>query len=291
MSSTTIKLKRTTELISNNNFREHSISFGEPIFVDNNELTRSNPCKSYIVLGSNLENDNQVKNAAIFKGFWDINKANSLVFYKNNREGLVDEEGQQVYADRIISESISKSGDATTKYFILCQPKVSNTSENYRTVKTFDLTNDDGEGVGIYIDEKGVLYGAAWNDYAENRKVVGLVNSGDVVCEVGDGSLELSSYRLQPCPYVISDTYGMTIGNQNDTPVAISGRVLVRLHNEKCQVGDCVCAGINGEAMVMTRKEIQEYPDRILGIITEIPNGNEEWNGVKINNRVWIKVR
>ena len=44
-SNTTIKLKRTAELISNNSFREHSIDFGEPIFVDNNEsrnITYSN---------------------------------------------------------------------------------------------------------------------------------------------------------------------------------------------------------------------------------------------------------
>ena len=64
----------------------------------------------------------------------------------------------------------------------------------------------------------------------------------------------------------------------------------MKIHDENYIVGDCVCAGLNGEATVMTRDEIKEFPDRILGIITEIPE-YEEWNGVKVNNRVWIKIR
>ena len=40
----------------------------------------------------------------------------------------------------------------------------------------------------------------------------------------------------------------------------------------------------------MTREEIKEYPDRIVGIVSEIPD-YEEWNGVKVNNRIWIKVK
>lgn len=293
--NTTIKLKRTAEEISSSSFQNHKIAFGEPIFVDNNELIRSSSCKSYIVLGSNVTSDKQVKNAAIFKGFWDINKANSIVFYNENREGIVDELGQQVYVDKVISSNAANTNNDSYRYYLLCQPKmiadpngvvdIYTADEDYRSVKFFNMGD-----AGIYIDSKGVFYGAAWNDYAETRKVKGLANPGDVVCESGDGTLELSSCRLQPCPYVISDTFGMTIGSQNDTPVAISGRVLVKMYDEKCVVGDCVCAGVDGKATVMSREEIKEYPDRILGIITEIPE-YEDWNGVKINNRVWIKVR
>jgi hypothetical protein len=41
----------------------------------------------------------------------------------------------------------------------------------------------------------------------------------------------------------------------------------------------------------MTREEIREYPDRIIGTVSAIPS-YETWNEtVKVNNRIWIKVK
>jgi hypothetical protein len=50
----------------------------------------------------------------------------------------------------------------------------------------------------------------------------------------------------------------------------------------------------------MTREEIIQYPDRIVGTVSCVPN-YEEWGGngdcsnirdpIKVNNRIWIKVR
>lgn len=283
--STKIRFKRTAEQLNNIKFQDHSIDFGEPIFIDNNTLNKSGKCSSYIALGSNVENG-QVKHAALFKGFWDLTKANSLVFYKGDHEGLIDEDNNPVFADKIITEQITEGqAQSSIKYFLLCQPDVPNTDPNYRSVKTFNMGDN-----GIYISSRGVLYGAAWNDYAEKREIVDNAIPGDVVCENGDGTLVLSSERLQACPYVVSDTFGIVIGDADYTPVAVAGRVLVKIHDENCSVGDCVCAGINGEATIMTRDEIKEFPDRVLGVITEIPE-YEEWNGVKVNNRVWIKIR
>jgi hypothetical protein len=56
--------------------------------------------------------------------------------------------------------------------------------------------------------------------------------------------------------------------------------------------GDTVCASLNGKVMKMTREEIKEYPDRIVGIVSEIPT-YEYWGSgnVKVNNRIWIKVK
>lgn len=288
--STVIKFKRTTEQLTDSRFQNHNLTFGEPTFVDNNPAIRTSKCNSYLVLGSKVSNteDELVKNGVIFKGFWDISKADSLVFYKANREGLVSEDNNPVYADKIIVDNAANNADITgngTKYFLLCQPQLDYTYSDYRSVKKFDLGD-----AGIYINENGALYGAAWNDYAETRKTTGIVEPGDVVCENGDGTLSLCNERLQSCPNVVSDTYGVVIGDSEGTPLAVSGRVLVKIHDENYTIGDCVCAGLNGEATVMTRDEIKEFPDRILGIITEIPK-YEEWNGVKVNNRVWIKIR
>ena len=42
----------------------------------------------------------------------------------------------------------------------------------------------------------------------------------------------------------------------------------------------------------MTREEIREWPDRIVGIVSEIPT-YETWGtgGIAVDGRVWIKVK
>ena len=143
----------------------------------------------------------------------------------------------------------------------------------------------------IYISTNNVLMGAAWNDYAEFRSATA-VEPGRCVCERGDGTLELSQERLQPAPALISDTFGFAIGETETctVPIAVSGRVLAYLNpKEEVKAGDPVCAGPAGTVSVMTRDEVREYPDRIVGIVSEIPT-YEEWNGVKVNGRIWIKI-
>ena len=71
--------------------------------------------------------------------------------------------------------------------------------------------------------------------------------------------------------------------------MAVSGRVLVKV-NCSVKVGDVLCADKNGFATVMTRAEVANYPDRILGIVSEIPT-YETWNDIEINNRVWITIK
>ena len=42
----------------------------------------------------------------------------------------------------------------------------------------------------------------------------------------------------------------------------------------------------------MTREEIINYPDRIIGTVSSIPN-YETWgeNNIKVNGRIWIRIR
>ena len=56
--------------------------------------------------------------------------------------------------------------------------------------------------------------------------------------------------------------------------------------------GDPVCSGPNGTISKMTREEVREYPDRIIGTVSEIPE-YEVWGTgkVKVNGRIWIRVR
>lgn len=140
------------------------------------------------------------------------------------------------------------------------------------------------------------LYGAVFNDYAEFRKTLNNAKSGQCVVDNDDGSLSLSFKRLQAGAQIISDTYGFSIGETEEyqTPLAVSGRVLVYTYQPRknYHAGMAVCSAPNGTVDIMTREEIKEYPDCIIGIVSEIPN-YEEWGSdqVKINNRIWIKIK
>lgn len=141
----------------------------------------------------------------------------------------------------------------------------------------------------------GVLFGAAWNDYAEYRKFDGdNPEAGRVVTETGKDSVQYSIDRLGFAPSIISDTYGMVIGDRGEgnVPLAIGGKVLAYPYESRntFKVGDAVCSGPNGTVSKMTRREIVEWPDRILGYYVGTPE-EEEFNGNPINGRIWIRIR
>ena len=141
----------------------------------------------------------------------------------------------------------------------------------------------------------GAVKGAVFNDYAEYRATINL-EAGRVVIDQDDGTLKCSDNRLLPGAQVISDTFGFSIGEMEEakTPLAIAGRVLVYTYQnrENYHAGMAVCSAPNGTVDIMTREEIKEYPDCIIGIVSEIPE-YEEWgtNKVKVNNRIWIKIK
>lgn len=141
------------------------------------------------------------------------------------------------------------------------------------------------------------IYGAVWNDYAEYRKLKDSqdIPYGRVVIENGDDSLSLSTHRLQKGGNIVSDTFGFAIGETDESklPVAVSGRVLAYPNENRYAYGpgDAVCTGPNGTVSVMTEEEIRNYPDRIVGYVSAIPD-YEIWGtgNVKVDGRIWIKV-
>lgn len=154
-----------------------------------------------------------------------------------------------------------------------------------------------GDGGAINgVIRAGQVYGAVWNDYAEYRQTKECIPPGYCVIETGKGDLIKSSERLQPGANIVSDTFGFAIGEteQTKTPLAVSGRVLAYPYEDRnsYQAGDPVCSGPNGTISKMTREEVREYPDRIIGTVSEIPD-YEVWGtgNVKVNNRIWIKVK
>lgn len=143
--------------------------------------------------------------------------------------------------------------------------------------------------------------GAVWNDYAECRQS-DCSEPGRVVFEKGDDTLTKTEKRLQHFAGVISDTWGFSQGETDKakTNIAVAGRVLVYTYQDRnnYKPGDCVCAAPNGTIDIMTREEIIKFPDRIVGTVSCVPD-YEEWGGgknadrdpVKVNDRIWIKVK
>lgn len=141
-----------------------------------------------------------------------------------------------------------------------------------------------------------VLYGAAWNDYAEYRQGE-TAEPGRCIVEVGDDTLVLATQRMMPGANIISDTFGFAIGKTDKckTPIAVSGRVLAypyeSIEEFKKNIGRPVCSGPNGTVSIMTDKEYKEKGYCAIGFISAVPD-YEEWSAgnVKVNGRVWIKV-
>ena len=142
--------------------------------------------------------------------------------------------------------------------------------------------------------------GAVWNDYAEYRES-DTKDFGYVLIENGDDTLSKSTKRLQPFAGISSDTWGFSQGETEKakTPIAVAGRVLVYPYQDRnnYKPGDCVCTAPEGKVDIMTREEVKEYPDRIVGTVSCVPT-YEEWGGgpsadrdpIKVNGRIWIKV-
>ena len=139
------------------------------------------------------------------------------------------------------------------------------------------------------------VYGAVFNDYAEYRTTLD-AKPGSCVIDLDNGSLQLSTKRLIPGAQIISDTFGTCMGKtaQHQTPLAVAGRVLAYPYKprEEYHAGMAVCSAPNGTVDIMTREEIRDYPDAIIGIVSEIPQ-YEVWGSddVQVDGRIWIKVR
>ena len=208
----------------------------------------------------------------------------------------IDPKGRIVKAQNIAwtpTIPVTLIEQANTKTFPLLTAII-NTSNN--TVTSYHASDSTANGVYIEKLDSGlqILMGAAWNDYAEFRNQAESIEPGYCVASYDNGKVYKTTEKLQACDGIVSDTFGFSIGKTEkcQTPLAVSGRVLAYYEGniDDYHSGDTVCAGPNGKICKMTREEIKEYPDRIVGIVSEIPT-YEKWNNIYIKNRIWIKVR
>ena len=167
------------------------------------------------------------------------------------------------------------------------------TASSSTTTGALIVSGGIGAAGNIYAAK---VYGAVWNDYAEYRAQKETVEPGYCVASTDDGKVYKTTEKFQVCDGIVSDTYGFSIGETEKckTPLAVSGRVLAYCEGDRntYHSGDVVTAGPNGKVVKMTREEIKEYPDRIIGHVSEIPNYDTWGSGnVKVNGRIWIKIK
>ena len=143
------------------------------------------------------------------------------------------------------------------------------------------------------------VVGAVYNDYAEYRLAKESIEPGRIVVEAEGPYVKLSETRHQKAPMMVTDTCGMIIGetdvkNAVAIPIAVAGRVLAYTDKDRSTfaVGDAVCTGKNGTVSKMKWYEKVIYPDRILGVVSEIPD-YDKWgtNQVNVNGRIWINLK
>ena len=283
LTNTNIQFQRSkngfSELVDTNN--DPILTFGEPFFIDNTNHDSggnlTDPVNAYLAVGRKPDDGETVtlSKSPVIKAL-SFEKSNRLVFYTDDGK-IVDESNQALPVDRLTTTSITSLENSADKYHILCQ------KENDPDNLIYKFKLDD---FGIFINGRGIMTGAAWNDYAEFRKIEGEAIPGQVVCDTGKGTVKLSEKRLQSCAHVVSDTYGHIIGDKkNSVPIAVSGRVLVNIDSNigNIQLGDCICAGPNGFATKMTSQEITNCPDKILGVVCEVPSDS--------TSKVWINIK
>lgn len=163
----------------------------------------------------------------------------------------------------------------------------------YNTSHVFQIRHDG------HVWASAAFHNAVWNDLAECRKS-SLREAGYAITPAGS----CTTKRLEPACRITSDTWGFVLGDnedENKMPVAIAGRVLAYPYRDKSnyKIGDAVCSAPGGTIDIMTREEIKEYPDRIIGIVNEIPD-YDIWEPsmlgggrgpIHTDGRIWIDVR
>ena len=227
----------------------------------------------------------------------------------NNAENILY---APVASDRVAKAGDTMTGDLTTPAVLVSKSgdssvwmKVFYNADNTRGLwdsasqKNIVSTND---GVTCTCDMNFIapsVEGAVFNDYAEYRALKDPIESYEpgycMTCN-RDGKLFRTSSRMQHCEGVTSDTFGFSIGRTDEAtvPLAVAGRVLVYTSEDPSTyyTGQAVCASKGGRVSKMTDSEIAQNPDRIVGIVSEVPT-YETWgtNNVKVNGRIWITVK
>ena len=251
-------------------------------YIDNADATTLNSAKTY----SDNANTTTLNSAKAYSDNADTTTLNSAKTYSDNANATTLNSAKTYSNNNFLKLSGGTVTGVTT---------FSNTTASTSTT-TGAVKISGGLGVAgnIYANK---VYGAVWNDYAECRESNEFIDAGYVVKENGDDTLSLADGRLIYGCSIVSDTFGFMIGETDKahTPIAVSGRVLAYPYENRevfrYNIGCFVCSGPNGTVSLMNKEEVWNHPEAIIGQVSAVPDYEYWGNNVKVNGRVWIKVR
>ena len=251
-------------------------------YIDNADATTLNSAKTY----SDNANATTLSSAKTYSDNADTTILNSAKTYSDNANATTLNSAKTYSNNNFLKLSGGTVTGVTT---------FSNTTASSSTT-TGAVKISGGLGVAgnIYANK---VYGAVWNDYAECRESNEFIDAGYVVKENGDDTLSLADGRLIYGCSIVSDTFGFMIGETDKahTPIAVSGRVLAYPYENRevfrHNIGCFVCSGPNGTVSLMDKEEVWNHPEAIIGQVSAVPDYEYWGNNVKVNGRVWIKVR
>jgi hypothetical protein len=143
------------------------------------------------------------------------------------------------------------------------------------------------------------VYNAYLNDIADFQMVIGEQIPGKCYYDTLDGAMICTERCQKSTIGILSDTFGIAAGAQNDPnygPFAVAGWVLAYVDVEESDIiepGDALTSNSTGNLVRMTNAEKREFPERILALYKK-PEAAEFWgpnNDIKVNGRHWVKVR
>ena len=223
------------------------------------------------------------KNGALIIGNTEDNctlftSSNSFVFNKSLRTNEVGSEQGDFHINR-----------NNVKYISLTDEQVDISKKV--TMKKDLIGTTDSE-----INGFGKIYNATWNDIADYIDVDDdcLITPGKVYSYDDKKKTYTYSakYKDKSAIGIASDTFGFVLGQRKEKkqiPIAIGGFVLAYTPN-KYTTGTPLVATKNGDlikANIITRIF---SPERILATYFR-KEMNEEWNGITVNNRHWVKIK
>ena len=266
-------------------------------YIDNADATTLNSAKTY----SDNADATTLNSAKTYSDNADTTILNSAKTYSDNANATTLNSAK-TYSDNANATTLNSAKTYSNNNFLKLSggtvtgvTTFSNTTASTSTTTgAVKISGGLGVAKNIYANK---VYGAVWNDYAECRESNEFIDAGYVVKENGDDTLSLADGRLIYGCSIVSDTFGFMIGETDKahTPIAVSGRVLAYPYENRevfrYNIGCFVCSGPNGTVSLMNKEEVWNHPEAIIGQVSAVPDYEYWGNNVKVNGRVWIKVR
>jgi hypothetical protein len=146
---------------------------------------------------------------------------------------------------------------------------------------------------GIFTASK--VYNAVWNDIVDFLEVdeSTQIYFGKVYVADEDEHYKPSTkYLDEGIIGLVSDTYGFGVGHnpeKKQLPIAIGGFVLAEV-DQVYRPGTPLTASADGRLTEIKPEDKREYPERIVATFLKAEKA-EEWNGINVRGRHWVRVR